>query len=82
LRISQRRLCYALDPNFLEKDVNGVNNDEEFQGLTAVIEKQFYDDGGAQAAALQQYSDFRKQRRVFAAGSLKVAAKTVAAHEW
>jgi hypothetical protein len=73
---------YALDPNFLEEDVNGVNNGEVFQGLTAVIEKHFYDDTDSQAAALQQYSDFRKQRCVFAAGSLKVAAKTVAAHEW
>jgi hAT family C-terminal dimerisation region len=73
---------YALDPNFLTEDVNGVNNGEVFQGLAAVIERHFYDDEAAQAAALQQYSDFRKQRGVFAAGSLKVAARLVAAHEW
>jgi hAT family C-terminal dimerisation region len=73
---------YALDPNFLSEDVNGVNNGEVFQGLTAVIEKHFYDDEASQAAALQQYKDFRKQRGVFAAAALKVAARTVAAHEW
>jgi hAT family C-terminal dimerisation region len=47
-----------------------------------VIEKHYYDDEASQAAVLQQYSDFRKQHGVFSAASLKVAAKTVAAHEW
>lgn len=73
---------YALDPNFIAEDVNGVNNGEVFQGLTAVIERHYYDDEESQAAVLQQYSDFRKQRGVFSAGSLKIAAKTVPAHEW
>ena len=73
---------YALDPNFLSEDVNGINNGEVFQGLTAVVERHFYEDEASQAAALQQYSNFRKQRGVFAAASLKVAARTVAAHEW
>jgi hypothetical protein len=73
---------YALDPNFLHEDVNGVNGGEVFVGLTTVIEKHYYQSEDAQAAALQQYSDFRKQRGIFAASSLKVAAKAVAAHEW
>lgn len=74
-------LC--LDPNFLCEDVNAVNGGEAFAGLTAVIEKVFYDDEPAQASALQQYADFRKQRGVvFERKSLQAAAKTVAAHEW
>lgn len=73
---------YALDPNFLGEDVNGINGGEVFQGLARVLERHYHDDPEAQAGALQQYGDFRKLRGVFALASLKVAARTVPAHEW
>jgi hypothetical protein len=74
---------FALDPNFLTLDVNAMNGGEVFSGLTAVIEKVLYDDEDAQAQALQQYADFRKQRgAIFDRKSLQAAAKTVPAHEW
>lgn len=74
---------YALDPNFLQDDVNAVNNGEVFAGLTAVIEKVHHGNSAAQALALQQYVEFRAQRgKVFEMSSLQAAAKTVAAHEW
>ena len=82
LHCSYHSAGYALDPNFLNEDVNGVNGGEVFAGLTTVIEKHYHEDEQSQAAALQQYSDFRKQRGIFAASSLKVAAKAVPAHEW
>ena len=82
LHCSYHSAGYALDPNFLNEDVNGVNGGEVFAGLTTVIEKHYHEDEQSQAAALQQYSNFRKQRGNFAASSLKVAAKAVPAHEW
>lgn len=82
LHCSYHSAGYALDPNFLNEDVNGVNGGEVFSGLTTVIEKHYYQEEESQAAALQQYSDFRKQRGIFAAGSLKIAARAVPAHEW
>jgi hypothetical protein len=74
---------FALDPNFLTLDVNEINDGAVFSGLTAVIERVLYDDADAQALALKQYADFRKQRgSVFDRKSLQSAAKTVPAHEW
>jgi len=73
---------YALDPNFLADDVNAVNGGEVFNGLTAVIGRILHNDEAAQARALQQYTDFRKQRDVFGKSPLLAAAKTMAAHEW
>ena len=73
---------YALDPNHLKDDVNGVNGGEVFMGLAAVIGKHYHDDDNAQAEALQQYTDFRKQRGVFALPALKAAIKTLPAYEW
>jgi len=74
---------FALDPNFIAEDVNGVNGGEVFQGLVRVIERHYLDDEVSQEEALRQYQDFRKQRGVFSAENIsKVAARAVSAHEW
>jgi hypothetical protein len=73
---------YALDPNFLSDDVNGVNGGEVFAGLSRVIERTFHDDEAAREEAFSQYSDFRKQRGVFVHPTLRSSIKTMGAHEW
>jgi len=73
---------YALDPNFLSDDVNGVNDGEVFAGLSRVIKRIFHDDEEARAEAFIQYSDFRKQRGVFTDSGLRSSIKSLAAHEW
>jgi hypothetical protein len=74
---------YALDPNFITDDVNGINEGEVFNGLCSAIGRILHDDDDAQAAALSQYKDFRKRRgKVFGSKVLWAAAKTMAAHEW
>ena len=73
---------YALDPDFLGDDVNGVNAGEVFEGLLRVIQRTFHDNEAAQEEDFSQYTDFRKQRGVFTHQTLRASAKTMAAHEW
>lgn len=82
LHCSYHAAGYALDPNFLCDDVNGVNDGEVFTGLNEVIERHYHDDEAAQGLALQQYGDFRMQRGFFAKSTLKAAAKSMPAYEW
>jgi hypothetical protein len=73
---------FALDPNFLDVDVNTVNNGEVYQGLEAVVKKFFRDDVELQQRVLVQYNDFRELRGNFASQLNRSLAKTLPAHEW
>jgi hypothetical protein len=73
---------FALDPNFLNVDVNNVNNGEVYQGLEAVLRKFFRNDAEKQQLALVQYNDFRELRGNFASQLNRNLARTLPAHEW
>ena len=73
---------YALDPNFLTHDVNGINDGEVFAGLKTVVKRFYHDNQADFNSALQQYTDFREQRGAFSDKSLMSLVSTMPAHEW
>jgi hypothetical protein len=73
---------FALDPNFLDVDVNNVNNGEVYRGVEAVMKKFFRSSTEKQQLALEQYNEFRELRGNFSSQINRALARKLPAHEW
>jgi hypothetical protein len=74
--------AFALDPNFWELDVNGINEGEVFLGLSRTISRLHYDNLTAAALALEQYATFRDKQGIFSDPAVQAMSRTTPAAEW
>lgn len=73
---------YALDPNFITHDVNGINNGEVFKDFKTVVGRIHHNSKADYNAAMQQYDAFRDGVGVFGDKKIMSLAETMPAHRW